>query len=69
MVFVLRLALALRAEELLEERGALLGQKASLHLAAVVQPRVPGDVSERPAKAGLRVRRSEDDPGDPGVPA
>src|SRR5512142_3349170 len=45
-----------RAEELLQQRRALLFEQSPLDLAAVVQPRVLRDVAERPAVARLGVR-------------
>src|SRR5258705_5827889 len=50
------------SEKGLEERPALLGQRAGLHFRPVVEPQVLGHHRERPARAGLGVTRPVDQP-------
>ncbi len=61
------LSLALRSEELLQQIGGLLAEESAFHFAAVVEPGVARDVTQRAAVAGLGIGAAEDDPGDPGV--
>ena len=57
----------LDGEKLLQNLPALLLQHSAEHGATVIQPRVVRDGVERMARPPLRIGRSVDDAGDPGL--
>ena len=53
------------SEELVEQRGALVGQHPADHLGPVGEPPVPHHVPQRPHRAGLGLPRAENHPRHP----